>query len=201
MPCVKPFLVAVMALLNVAVSSNVFSSELVPAVTSIQYMTSVTFVSAMASTSSNKACEVATVSEPMTMPNSTVSIPGQYGESIAMSTTTMNATKTVTMSSTRTVTRTSVKMNHTTTMTDGTATSMMSAPTLTLSSSHHSNASTTANTTASTTATVAETSGSAMLSATYATPNNSMPLFTAAADATNVGAVVLAGGVLMALGF
>ena len=70
-----------MALINTAVSSTDFSSELKPAVTSIQYVTSITFASALASTSSNKACEVATMTESMAVPNSTVTVPGHYGES------------------------------------------------------------------------------------------------------------------------
>ena len=111
----------------------------------------------------------------------------------------MNATKTITTISTTTVTRTSKLMNHTiSTMTDANATSWAVAPTLTLSPLLHVNESSISRTKI----VVTRTSSSAMMSAAYSAPENSLPLFTAAAaDATNVGAAILAGGFLMALGF
>lgn len=81
MPYFKYLLVAVMALINVAVSSTAFSQKVELAVTSIQYVTSVTFVSALASTSSNKACDIATVTESITMLSSNITVPGNYGAS------------------------------------------------------------------------------------------------------------------------
>lgn len=188
-------LIVFMALINVAFSSTVFLSELQSVVTSIHYVTSFTSVYARASTSSHKACEAATVTESMTIPNSTVTVPGHYEQSTvsvaisteqtsifnslplqAMSTSIMNVTKTITTSSTTTITRTSKLMNHTiSTMTEANATSWTVAPTLTLSPLPQVNQSSISRTKI----VVTRTGSSAMMSATYPASNSSLPLLEA----------------------